>query len=71
MDHCELSHAIRNLAIALLNDEYGINNNAIAHLRSLIEEYGHTDILEALEWESCHNRYYITEHAANALIQEL
>lgn len=65
MDHCELSYAVRNLAIALLDDNDGINSEAMNHLRPLLEEYGHTDVLEVLMCTD--DRYYVTTHGAAML----
>ena len=65
MDHCELSHTIRNLAIELLSDASGINEDAVECLKPLLEEYGHTDILEILIYN--YDRYYITLYAVDVL----
>ena len=56
---------IRDLALALLDDEDGINEDAYNLLAALLHESGNQDILDAVE--ANHNRYWIGEGDAEVL----
>lgn len=59
---------IRTLAIALLDDENGINSEGYEALASLLHETNNTDILDAVEAQG--GRYFIYENDAETLKQK-
>ena len=58
---------IRLLAILLLDDQDGINEEAFNHLSSMLHETGNQDILDAVEAND--DRYWIGEDDA-AILKE-
>lgn len=60
-----LNQKIRVLAINLLDDEHGINEDGFDSLTSLCHETSNQDILDAVE--SSNGRYYLGEDDAEVL----
>lgn len=56
---------LRTLALAILNDEQGINSKAFYILESLLRSSGDVDILDAVKCDN--DRFYISEATAEAL----
>jgi hypothetical protein len=57
-----MSQKLRNLAIAMLNDQHGINKSTYHILVALLEEDGQTDILEAVR--TAFQRFYLPDEDA-------
>lgn len=57
--------ALRNFAIALLDDEHGINSEAWDSLRDMLDDNEDNDILDAVK--STEGRYYLPSESVAAL----
>lgn len=56
---------MRELALELLDDAYGITLRAWVILRDKLEEEGHTDIIDSVS--ACEGRFYITPDVREVL----
>ena len=62
-----MNMAVRNLALDLLDDEYGINRQAFNQLADWLEDEECDDIVDAVD--ACEGRYYIDAEKAKELRQ--
>lgn len=56
---------IRDLALALLDDDYGINEKACNHLVGLLDKAGLTKIVDVID--GCEGRFYLDDEVAKDL----
>lgn len=60
-----MSQALRNLALAILDDEHGINSQAWETLADMLDDDGQSDIVEAVR--ATEGRFYLTKEASATL----
>ena len=60
-----MNKEIRNLAIALLDDQDGISNESYGQLANILIATGNEDIIASVTGAG--NRFFITEEAAEVL----
>lgn len=60
-----MNMALRNFALALLDDEHGINREAFDSLADMLYDDEQEDITDAVE--ACEGRFYLNSEKANEL----
>lgn len=62
-----MNMALRNFALALLDDEHGINKEAFDCLSDMLYDDEQEDVIDAVD--ATEGRFYLTEENANMLRQ--
>lgn len=60
-----MNMAVRNLALDLLDDEYGVNSRAWDSMIDWLDDEGCDDIIDVVD--ACEGRFYLTEENATML----
>lgn len=63
----EKDNKVRQFAIKALNDDHGINEESFLTLYSMLQQEGHSDILQCVE--ATDGRFYISFDDAEKLAQ--